>query len=133
MPIPETQAYFNISIDSQTLDHFPLSSIPIHQWSQMIVTKLMLLTNTFIQSLNKILLHCIIMRVCPALVIASAALIRISIEDVFNALINLEPNKAPGLDNIGPSILKNNASVLATSLQYLFSLSLSRGIILNEW
>ena len=59
--------------------------------------------------------------------------IDISIKDVFNALINLEPNKAFGLDNIGPSILRNSASVLSAPLQYLFSLSLSRGIIPNEW
>ena len=59
--------------------------------------------------------------------------IDISIEDVFNALINLEPNKAFGLDNIEPSILRNSASVLSAPLQYLFSLSLSRGIIPNEW
>jgi len=59
--------------------------------------------------------------------------IDISIEEVFNALINLEPNKASGLDNIGPSILKNSASVLSAPLHYLFSVSLSRGIILNEW
>ena len=51
--------------------------------------------------------------------------IDISVEEVFDALITLNPNKASGLDNIGPSILKNSASILSKPLHYLYSLSLS--------
>ena len=55
--------------------------------------------------------------------------IDISVEEVFDALITINPNKASGLDNIGPSILKNSASILSKPLHYLYSLSLSSGII----
>ena len=39
--------------------------------------------------------------------------IDISIEEVFDALTNLDTSKASGLDNIGPGILKNSASILS--------------------
>ena len=42
-------------------------------------------------------------------------------------------SKASGLDNIGPSILKNSASILSRPLHYLFSLSLTSGKIPTEW
>ena len=59
--------------------------------------------------------------------------IDISIEEVLDALTNLDPSKASGLDNIGPSILKNSASILSRPLHYLFSLSLTSGKIPTEW
>ena len=58
--------------------------------------------------------------------------IDISIKEVFDALANLDPSKASGLDNIGPNILKNSASILSRPLHYLFSLSLTSGKIPTE-
>ena len=58
--------------------------------------------------------------------------IDISIEEVFDTLTNLDPSKASDLDNIGPGILKNSASILSKPLHYLFSLSLTSGKIPTE-
>ena len=69
------------------------------------------------------------MKTCQIPVVVYVVLIRISVEEVFDALITINPNKASGMDNIGPSILKNSASILSKPLHYLYSLSLSSGII----
>ena len=55
--------------------------------------------------------------------------------DVYEALINLKPNKAMGVDNIGPNILKSCASVLYKPLHYLFTLSVRycNCKLPNEW
>ena len=53
--------------------------------------------------------------------------------DVYEALINLKPNKAMGVDNIGPNILKSCASVLYKPLHYLFTLSVRYCKLPNEW
>ena len=48
----------------------------------------------------------------------------ISVSDVYNALINLDPTKAMGIDRIGPGILKHCAQALCVPHHYLFSFSL---------
>ena len=53
--------------------------------------------------------------------------------EVCNALISLDPNKATGIDEIGPKILKYCALSLFHPLCYLFNLSLSSGTIPSEW
>ena len=52
---------------------------------------------------------------------------------MYNALIYLDPNKATGIDGIGPKILKYYAMSLFHPLCYLFNLSLSSGTIPSEW
>ena len=52
---------------------------------------------------------------------------------MFNALINLNPHKATGIDYIVPSILKNCASSLTVPLFHLFTSSLNTSIIPTEW
>ena len=46
--------------------------------------------------------------------------------DVYNALINLDPSKALGIDGIGPKVLKYS---LVQPLCHLFNLSLSTSVI----
>ena len=52
----------------------------------------------------------------------SIADINISYKDGFESLNNVQPNKASGIDRIGPHILKNCATTLIAPLHYLFSL-----------
>ena len=61
--------------------------------------------------------------------------ITITLEDVYQALTSLQPNKASGPDNItiGPRVLKNCAASLATPLCYLCLLSLSNKTIPTNW
>lgn len=59
--------------------------------------------------------------------------IYISISDVHKALSALNPNKAMGIDGIGPKILKSCASAICIPLHHLFCLSLSSGIIPSQW
>ena len=65
--------------------------------------------------------------------IDSLQLIDISETEVYNALISLDPNKALGIDGIGPKILKNCSESLFQPLCHLFNLSLSSSIIPIEW
>ena len=53
--------------------------------------------------------------------------------DVYNALINLDPKKAQGIDGIGPKLLKYCAESLVQPLCHLFNLSLSSSVIPTEW
>ena len=53
--------------------------------------------------------------------------------EVYNALVSLDPNKATGIDGIGPKILKYCALSLFHPLCHLFNLSLSSGTIPSEW
>ena len=59
--------------------------------------------------------------------------IDISISDVYNVLINLDPKKAMGIDRIGPGILKHCAQALCVPLHYLFSFSLCNQCIPSIW
>ena len=53
--------------------------------------------------------------------------------DVYNALINLDPSKALGIDGISPKALKYCAESLVQPLCHLFNLSLSTSVIATEW
>ena len=65
--------------------------------------------------------------------IESLQSINISEADVYNALTSLDPNKALGIDGIGPKILKNCSESLFQLLCHLFNLSLASSVIPNEW
>ena len=59
--------------------------------------------------------------------------IHLTVSEVFQALIKLNPNKADGIDNITPTILRNCASALAAPLHNLFTTNLNNGTIPTEW
>ena len=59
--------------------------------------------------------------------------IGISESDVFEALSSLDPNKAMGIDGIGPKILKHCALALFKPLHHLFLLSLSQHYLPEDW
>ena len=63
----------------------------------------------------------------------SLNLINFTKQEVFDALINLNPNKASGIDNIAPVILKNCAHALAIPAHHLFTISIRSGSIPSEW
>ena len=53
--------------------------------------------------------------------------------EVFHALSLLDPTKASGCDGIGPKLIKHCAAALYIPLHHLFSLSLYKQSIPNEW
>jgi len=55
------------------------------------------------------------------------------LDDIYQALLSLQPNKASDLDNIGHRIIKNCADSLVEPLCHLFSLSLNCMDIPVEW
>ena len=57
----------------------------------------------------------------------------ISEAEVYDALTQLDPTKAIGLDGIGPKILRSCALSLYQPLSHLFNISLSTGRIPYEW
>ena len=57
----------------------------------------------------------------------------VSETEVFQALINLDPSKASGLDDIGPKILVSCASALCKPLHHLFNTSLRYGVVPEQW
>ena len=59
--------------------------------------------------------------------------VHFSVPDVKNILKNLDPNKAPGPDQIHGKILKNCASALCTPLTLLFQSSFYTCNIPNDW
>ena len=58
---------------------------------------------------------------------------RFSDSEVLDALSSLDPTKSSGCDGIGPKLLKHCASALYIPLHHLFSVSLSKQHIPNEW
>ena len=66
----------------------------------------------------------------PADVLCS---IEISVQDVYDTLISLDPSKAMGVDRIGPIVLKNCAGSLCYPIHHLFNTSLSTGQLPVEW
>ena len=54
-------------------------------------------------------------------------------EDVKNMLDNLNVNKAPGPDGIGPLILKTASSALAYPLSIIFNLSMRNSAVPTDW
>ena len=65
----------------------------------------------------------------------SLNLINFTEQEVFDALINLNPNKASRIDNIAPVVLKNcaHALAIATPVYHLFTISIRSGSIPSEW
>ena len=59
--------------------------------------------------------------------------ITISEEDIYKALSSLDPNKAKGIDNFGPSLLKQCSLALTAPLYHLFNTSISSGSIPSQW
>ena len=59
--------------------------------------------------------------------------IHLTESDVFNAIANLNPHKAAGIDYIAPRVLKYCACTLTLRLHHLFTTSLNTSIIPNEW
>ena len=59
--------------------------------------------------------------------------IAISEEEVVRHLLNLDPSKSPGPDNIPGLILKQCSTVIAPSLCSLFNHSLKTGTLPSEW
>jgi len=59
--------------------------------------------------------------------------ISFTIEEVYDALVTLDPTKSPGIDIISPKILQTCASILCHPLHHLFSMSLHRACIPSSW
>ena len=59
--------------------------------------------------------------------------INITYHDVYSALVDLDPNKAMGIDAIGPKILKYCVLALYIPIHHLFNLCLSHTCIPAEW
>lgn len=59
--------------------------------------------------------------------------IEIAEQEVFEALISLDPSKAVGPDGIGPNLLKYCSTALCNPLHHLFSLCLQQHDIPSEW
>ena len=49
--------------------------------------------------------------------------------EIYNLIMNLKNNKAPGPDNIGPKLIKFVAGEICNPLQYIYNLSFEQGII----
>ena len=54
-------------------------------------------------------------------------------QDIFNILSSLDTNKAMGIDNISPKVLKYCASVICTPIHYLFTQCLLQCTLPSEW
>jgi len=59
--------------------------------------------------------------------------IDVSVEGVHNLLLNINPHKACGPDQIHGRVLKETADVIAPFLQTLFQSSLHSGVIPDDW
>lgn len=57
----------------------------------------------------------------------------VSESEVFEVLSSLNPNKAMGIDGIGPRVLKNCALAIYQPLQHLFQTSISQHKVPAEW
>jgi len=63
----------------------------------------------------------------------SLASISFTTEEVFDALTKLNVNKAGGIDNIPPIVLKNCAHALYRPIHHLFMTSINNGTMPAEW
>ena len=59
--------------------------------------------------------------------------ISFTVQEVFDALTNLNPHKASGIDDIPAAVLKNCAHALAQPIHYLFTTSINSETIPSEW
>ena len=57
----------------------------------------------------------------------------IPVENVALTLKNLKVSKSTGLDKIPAKVLKIASSIIAPSLTFIFNLSLSSGIFIDDW
>ena len=57
----------------------------------------------------------------------------IPVDNVASTLRGLKANQTTGLDKIPPKTLKLSASIVAPSLTYIFNLSLTTGIYIDDW
>ena len=57
----------------------------------------------------------------------------ISVEGIYNLLLNINPHKACGPDQIHGRVLKETADVISPFLRTLFQSSLDSGIIPDDW
>ena len=53
--------------------------------------------------------------------------------DVYTAMASLDPSKAMGIDGLGPGILKYCSSALCEPLHHLFSVSIQKKTLPDEW
>ena len=60
-------------------------------------------------------------------------LLTISSDDVYKALVSLDPFKAKGIDNISSLLLKNCAVAPSSPLHHLFKTSTTKESIQSEW
>lgn len=56
-----------------------------------------------------------------------------TVSEVYEVLLSLDPNKAMGIDKIGPRVLKACATALAPALCHLFNLSVNYATLPSEW
>ena len=57
----------------------------------------------------------------------------ITAEDVHEALVSLDPNKAMGPDGISPKVLKYCTDALCQPISYLFQLTITNSYLPSEW
>ena len=57
----------------------------------------------------------------------------ISVEYVYDQILNLSNSKSPGVDNIDVKLIKTAASVICYSLAYICNLSLATSVFPSEW
>jgi len=60
-------------------------------------------------------------------------LIHFTVQEVLQALRNLDTNEAGGIDNTPPTVLKHCAFALAVPIHHLFMTSITNGAIPSEW
>ena len=65
--------------------------------------------------------------------VSSIDSIDITEDEVYYALLSLDPAKATGIDGISPAVLKNCAHVLTKPLCYLSSLVVNYCCLPSEW
>ena len=54
-------------------------------------------------------------------------------EVVASIINNMKENKSPGVDGIGPKMLKETVEQISTPLAHVFNMSLQEGIVPLEW
>ena len=65
--------------------------------------------------------------------INSFSSILFTVEEVYQALLSLDPTKAPGIDLISPKILQSCVPILCQPLHHLFTMSLRYAHIPSTW
>ena len=59
--------------------------------------------------------------------------ISLSVSEVLDALLSLDPTKSSGCDGIGPKLIKHCALALYVPLHHLYSVSMTKQCIPSEW